>query len=254
MIRPGPDRPTGPGRQAVGTAGEGGRLPVEPAVWIAGVERRRGRSWQRVVGSDGRAWVVDHQALVLLGFLPDDPAAFPVPAGQRELRLLEEAEQGTARRRLLSLLAHRDRSRQELHRLLALWPFPEACVREAVQWACSLGYVDDEALAAEVIRQGRSRSLGRRALLHHLEQRGIQPTVAHQALTRHLPAEAELSQATGLARRYWRAHAQLGPAARARRAYAALLRRGYEEDLARRALRAALAAEGAELPELSTAE
>ena len=211
---------------------------------LLGVERRRGRSWYGIVAESGRTWVVDREALAQLRFLPHTPEAFPVPLSARERELLDEAERGTARRRLLSLLAHRARSRHELTRLLGLWPFPAACVEDAVRWAVGLGYVNDAELAGQLVAQAARNPMGRLALVEHLKRRGIEPNLARQVVDEQLPREEEQAQAVQLARKRLGAFKGLEQAERARRLYALLLRRGFGEEVARAAVRAALGNQG----------
>ena len=216
----------------------------EPVDRLVGVERRRGRSWYRVVAESGRSWVVDREALAQLRFLPDTPEGFPVPLSAGERALLEEAEQGTARRRLLSLLAHRARSRQELARLLALWPFPAGCVEDAVRWAVALGYVNDEELAGQLVEQVARNPMGRLAVVERLARRGIEPNLARRVVDEQLPPEQEQAQATQLARQRLAALRGLDETDQARRLYALLLRRGFDHEVARAAVRAVLGARG----------
>lgn len=216
---------------------------------LLGVERRRGRSWHRVIAESGRTWVLDREALGQLRFLPGSGEAYPVPVSARERELLDEAERGTARRRLLGLLAHRARSRRELERLLALWPFPEACVEDAVQWAVGLGYVNDEELAGQVVARSARHPMGRLGLLEHLKGLGIDPELARRVVDEQLPPDQEQARAAQLARRRLKALEGLSEPDKARRLYALLLRRGFDEEVARAAVRAALGSLGRAGPE-----
>ena len=241
----------GPSGVESGTAGterqpEGSGEAVDR---LLGVERRRGRSWHRVIAESGRTWVVDREALGQLRFLPGPGEAFPVPLSARERELLDEAERGTARRRLLSLLAHRARSRRELERLLALWPFPAACVEDAVQWAVGLGYVNDEELAGQLVARSARHPMGRLGLVEQLKGLGIDPELARRVVDEQLPPDQEQARAAQLARRRLGALKGLGEPEQARRLYALLLRRGFDEEVARAAVRAALAGRGRASPE-----
>lgn len=211
---------------------------------LLGVQRRRGRSWYLIVAESGRGWVVDREALAQLRFLPDAPESFPLAISARERELLDEAERGTARRRLLQLLAHRARSRQELVRLLALWPFPAGCVEDAVAWASGLGYVDDEELARQLVSLGERQPLGRQALLEKLQRRGIDPALARRVMDQQLPRDREQAQAVELARRRLATLRGLERGEQARRLYALLVRRGFDDEVAQTALRAVLGSRG----------
>lgn len=215
-----------------------------PAGQLVAIERRRGRSWYRLRAEDGESWVVDREAMLTLAFVPEDPGKLPVPltAGQRQL--LEEAERATARRRVLTLLAHRARSRRELERLVGLWPFRRESVADALSWAAQLGYVDDRELAEQIIALSRHHPVGRAGLIERLEQRGIDPDVARQAVQDEMPPEAEREQASRLLRKRLGALQSLPEPEKARRLWTLLLRRGFEAEVARAALAEVLGPQG----------
>lgn len=209
------------------------------------LEHRRGRSWYRAVADGGaRSWVLDREALRGLRFLAGGEAGLPVPLGPHELSLLEEAERATARRRVLVLLGQRARSAAELRRLLAAWPFSEASVEDAVAWAAELGYLDDRALAREMVALNYlRRPKGRRALLAEMEGRGIAPEVAADELEQHYPPGREQELAVELARRHAPSLKELPMEARVGRLFGYLARRGFDEEAVRRAVVAALGPE-----------
>lgn len=207
-----------------------------PAGRLAAVERRRGRSWYRLRAEDGEGWVVDREALLALSFVPDDPGRLPVPLTATQRQLLHEAERATARRRVLALLAQRARSRRELERLVALWPFRPESVADALSWAAELGYVDDRELAGQIIAASRHHPLGRAALVERLEQRGIDPDLARQAVQDEMPPELEREQASRLLRKRLAAMQGLPEPEQARRLWMMLVRRGFQEEVARAAL------------------
>lgn len=218
--------------------------PQETVDTLTALERRRGRSWYRLVAASGASWVLDREALEQLGFVPDSTGAFPRPVTRPEVGLLEEAQQATARRRLVRLLAYRARSRQELRLLLGLWPFPQQCVEQALQWAASLGYVDDEALARQLVASAPQRPLGRTGWREHLRQRGIEPELADRAVAE-LDAGWEREHARKLVAARLRSVAHLAPAQQAARLFGFLVRRGFDEEVARSVVREAVG----ELPE-----
>lgn len=196
--------------------------------WLVAVESRRGRSWHRLVAQSGEAWVVDRAALAALRFVPADPGALPVPLHAQERALLHEAERAAARRRVLSLLAQRARSRSELLRLVGLWPFRRDSVEDAVNWAAELGYVNDRELAAHMVARLRHSPVGREALLARMEERGIDPATARRAIAEEYPPEAEREHARRLARRRLTGLQSLQPLEQARRLASWLLGRGFD--------------------------
>ncbi len=205
----------------------------QPVDHLVAIESRRGRSWHRLVAQSGDAWVVDRAALAALGFVPSDTGALPVGLGAHQRALLDEAERATARRRVLVLLAQRARSRAELLRLMQLWPFRRESVEDAVNWAAELGYVNDRELAAQMAARLRGSPVGRPALLARMQQRGIDPGTAHQALAEEYPPEAEREQAHRAARRRLATLRDLEPPDQARRLASWLLGRGFELETVR---------------------
>lgn len=198
------------------------------------VEHRRGRSWWLVVGSAeaGRSWVVDRQALAELGFEGEG-------TGRPGCRDLDEAEHATARRRALVLLGHRARSEAELRRLLSLWPFQEDSIDDTMAWLRRLGYLDDPTLARDMVEARTVRApVGREALMAEMQARGIDPAAARRALEESYPRDRERQAALDLARRRARVLAGLEPREQARRLWAFLARRGFDEETVREAVSA----------------
>lgn len=209
------------------------------------LDHRRGRSWYRAVADGGaRSWVLDREALKGLRFLAEGDAHLPVPLGPNELSLLDEAERATARRRALVLLGQRARSTAELRRLLMAWPFNEASVDDAISWAAELGYLDDRALAQEMVALNFvRRPRGRRALLAEMESRGIAPEVGAGELEQHYPPAREQELAVELARRHAPSLKNLPMEQKVARLFGYLARRGFDEEAVRRAIVAALGPE-----------
>lgn len=206
------------------------------------LDHRRGRSWYRALADGGqRGWVLDREALRSLRFLAEGEASLPIPLGPQEIALLDEAERATARRRALVLLGQRSRSAAELRRLLSAWPFSEAAVQDAMAWAAELGYVDDRALAQEMLALNEiRRPRGRRALQCEMESRGIDARVAAEELEQHLPPARERELAEQLARRHAPSLESLPMQTRVARLFSYLARRGFDEEAVRRAVVAAL--------------
>ncbi|MBE3597712.1 MAG: regulatory protein RecX [Limnochordaceae bacterium] len=214
------------------------------AIRIASLERRRGRSWYRLMAASQEAWVVDQEALESLGLTAwasqGAGKAAPEPP-EIEPLLLEEAERATARRRAIRLLGQRARSEVEMRRLLGAWPFRPDTIEDTVRWVRALGYLDDTALAHDVVdlRVGRG-AVGRKALLLEMERRGIDESVALRVVAEKYPREREQEAALRLAMRQLAHLQRLAPAQRAARLWGYLVRRGFDEELAREvAVRAA---------------
>ena len=209
------------------------------------LDHRRGRSWYRAVADGGaRSWVLDREALRGLWFLAGGDASLPVPLGPTEVSLLDEAERATARRRALVLLGQRARSAAELRRLLLAWPFSEAAVDDALSWVAELGYLDDRALAEELVALNYvRRPRGRQALLAEMEGRGIAPDVAEDTVERHYPPDREQELAVQLAQRHAPSLTGLPMQTRVARLFGYLARRGFDEEAIRRAVVAALGPE-----------
>ena len=209
------------------------------------LEHRRGRSWYRVVAADGsRSWVLDREALEGLRLFTGGPAGSPVHLEAHQLPLLDEAERATARRRALVLLGHRSRSVAELRRLLEAWPFSAAAVEDALAWAKELGYLDDRALAQEMVTLNlERRGRGRRALMAEMESRGIPPEVGAAEVARHFPPAREGELAAEVARRHAPFLQGLPLEQQVARLWRYLSRRGFDEEAVRRAVLSALGPE-----------
>ena len=86
-----------------------------------------------------------------------------------------------ARKKALTLLTDRDRTRSELRDRLKRAGFPDEITDDAIAYAESYGYIDDERYAAHYIEvMSRTRSLKR--LRQDLREKGIEPAVIERAL------------------------------------------------------------------------
>jgi regulatory protein len=92
------------------------------------------------------------------------------------------------------------------------------------------------------------RGLSRRALAVELRRRGVDDSIAAEALTQ-VSDDAEVEAARRLVERKLASTRGLDAVTRTRRTLAALGRRGYAPGLVARLVREALAREGAEPPE-----
>ena len=107
-----------------------------------------------------------------------------------------------------------------------------------------VGLIDDAMFArAWVESRHTGRGLAKRALAFELRRRGVEPSVADQAVSA-LPAEQEEQTARALVAAKLASTRTLDPVARTRRLAGMLARKGYPPGLAFRVVRDALAEEG----------
>ena len=79
-----------------------------------------------------------------------------------------------AEARALRALRHRDHTRSSLDAVLARAELPEDVRTATVDWACSLGYVDDERFALRRAERLADRGVGDRAIVLDLERQGVE--------------------------------------------------------------------------------
>jgi len=117
------------------------------------------------------------------------------------------------RERALRILEVRDHSCEELRRkLLARGLGPEG-LDGLLEDLVRLGYLDDRRFASQFVRERARRGIGRLRVHRELEQRGIDPDLAREALDEQIPGE-ESESARALAER--RAQAGRSPQSTAR--------------------------------------
>lgn len=103
-----------------------------------------------------------------------------------------------------------------------------------------LGYLDDARLSEQVVHShGRRRGKGSGAILSELSRRGVETSIAREAVA-DLDPVAELENATQIAERRARQLRGLDRSTAERRLMAFLQRRGYPGEVTRTAVRAAL--------------
>ncbi|MFO8034953.1 MAG: regulatory protein RecX [Candidatus Bipolaricaulota bacterium] len=135
------------------------------------------------------------------------------------------------------LVGVRPRTESEVSRRLVAKGFPAEVVQRVIEWGRQAGLLDDQ-LFARLYAEDRllSRPCSRRLLAQELRRKGIDPAVAQAAANNALPEadEAELAtRALAGGQALWQ---RLSPEAARRRAAAFLLRRGFSQAVARRAL------------------
>ncbi|MGC5626805.1 regulatory protein RecX [Georgenia sp. Z1344] len=145
-----------------------------------------------------------------------------------------------ARAIALRSLAAAPRTRAQLAEKLADKGVAGDVAETLLDRLAAVGLIDDAELADRFVRTRHAeRHQGRRAIALELRRKGIEDEVAARALDQ-LGDEDEESAALEVARARLRATRRLDPAVRYRRTAAALGRKGFSGDVARRAMRTAL--------------
>jgi regulatory protein len=130
------------------------------------------------------------------------------------------------------------RSRQEIRRRLRSAGFEAEEIEQALVHLESVGLIEDDRFAREVVRDQAGRRLaGNRSIRANLLQKGVAPDVVDEALDE---AGEEAERAAELARQRALRLTGLAPEAAYRRLNGLLLRRGYAPGVAREACRTAL--------------
>jgi regulatory protein len=130
------------------------------------------------------------------------------------------------------------RSRQEIRRRLRSAGFEAEEIEQALVDLESVGLIEDDRFAREVVRDQAGRRLaGNRSIRANLLQKGVAPDVVDEALDE---AGEEAERAAELARQRALRLTGLAPEAAYRRLNGLLLRRGYAPGVAREACRTAL--------------
>ncbi|MEX2218018.1 MAG: RecX family transcriptional regulator [Phycisphaerales bacterium] len=146
-----------------------------------------------------------------------------------------------ARDAALKLLASRDLSRVELSAMLVQKKHSPEAAAAAVEELAALGLQSDGRVAEGHVRARLSACARARTLLElELERRGIEAPAAAAALDALLEGRDESRDALAIAREQVKtAPARMAPQSVLRRAFASLIRRGYDEETARQAVEAA---------------
>ncbi|MSQ30258.1 MAG: regulatory protein RecX [Dehalococcoidia bacterium] len=142
-----------------------------------------------------------------------------------------------ATRRGLELLAHKQRTERDIRAALA-FDFQPADIDRALKRLLGLGFLDDRAWSERYLGGQRAQTRGRSLLRGVLRARGVADEVATQALD----GRDELMAATEAARRRAPSLRSIADVERRRRRlYDFLRRRGFADDVCRRAVESALA-------------
>jgi len=153
---------------------------------------------------------------------------------ENALRVVQEAD---ALRQAFDYLGGRDRTETELRRRLGSRKFPQPIIATVLDRLRKQGLIDDRRYARECVRtQSARRGLGPRALYGKLVQRGVASSLVEEALVEELPDAEQESIAETLARtRLSRLRGASREEARPR-LYQFILRRGFDPDIAARAI------------------
>jgi regulatory protein len=176
--------------------------------------------------------MVDGKAAHVLGLAAIERLALSVGAstvGREHLVAREEATLRTYDRAVM-MLAARGRAAKDLERQLVRRGEPAEFARLAVERLASEGFVDDESYARSFVRsKSAGAGLARRRLQQELGRKGVERSVADQAIAEVFDDEQidEVAAATALAMKRARALSGADPAAARRRLYSFLARRGY---------------------------
>ncbi|MFI5061128.1 MAG: regulatory protein RecX [Actinomycetales bacterium] len=144
----------------------------------------------------------------------------------------------------LNQLARRGMSRWELEQVLEKREIDPCTAQAEVDRLESVGLLDDEALAANLVyTQHTRKGLGRSAIEQELKRRHIDPLIIEEALEE-IAADDELERATELAMKRIGQLASYDDETAKRRLHGFLARKGYDSSTVRHAMDAALATRG----------
>ena len=203
---------------------------------IVASPRREGRFELMVDGRPAATVSLDivERLLLRVGETLSEARQAAVEAAAAELRTYDRA---------LNLLAFRPRSSRELRRQLVRKGEPELFADSAVARLTASGLLDDAEFARQFARSKVvGKGMSKRRLEQELFRKGVERETATDAIHDVLSDEDvdEAGMLDRLARKKARTLMALDPAARRRRLYGFLARRGHEPDAIRRAIDSAL--------------
>lgn len=137
-----------------------------------------------------------------------------------------------AREIALRALTHSARSESQLRETLTARGIESAVIDHVLTRYREVGLVDDNALAAAIVRtRHHERGQSRRAIAQELTRKGFDDGAIASALAQ-IDDDAEWRAARELATRRWQRTAELDDDARIRRVVGMLGRKGYSPDVA----------------------
>lgn len=150
--------------------------------------------------------------------------------------------ESVARTICLRLLTIRARTRAELDEALTARQVPREAADRVLDRLVEVGLVDDQAFAERFVAvRHQDRGLARRELSRQLRDKGIDPTIAAEAVAG-LDPEQERQTGQRLVERRLRSMSSLEPAVQTRRLVGMLARKGYSPSVAFQIVRDVLGA------------
>ena len=140
-------------------------------------------------------------------------------------------ERGKARKRAFTALGRKPLSRSELIERLIRAGHDEETATAVADELASDGWLDDAALAREIVQQTLARRpAGRQLLIEKIRKRGIEEELDHTAVDEALDRDDPTESALQLAEQRYRSMHSLPPATAARRLAGLLHRRGFDDE------------------------
>ena len=204
-------------------------LPLPPGGTVTGIvasHRAPGRF--TVMVDDSAAHTLGLASIERLGLFVG-----ATTVGREELIAREEGILRTYDRAVM-MLAARGRAAKDLERQLVRKGEPAEFARLAVERLASEGFVDDESYARSFVRSKSSGAgLARRRLQQELGRKGVERTVADEAIAEVFEQDSvdEVETAIALATKRLHAVRNADPQTQSRRIYSFLARRGYPPDV-----------------------
>jgi regulatory protein len=143
----------------------------------------------------------------------------------------------TCREAALAAIARRAHTREELSRKLRRKGFGADEIAAALEALAARGYLDDAATSASLARSRTERGVGRRRIASELRSRGVGDDDVSGALAGIPPAEEKAALVRALDKRARSLGAGLTPAARSKKLFDHLVRRGFSTAAVLEALR-----------------
>ena len=143
--------------------------------------------------------------------------------GEEAERLMAALHRSGLKEKALSLLARKPQSRKELERKLSQWEATQEEAAAICERMEELGYLDDAAYAAQVVRYYSAKGYGERKLRDELYRRGIPRELWDEALEGAADPSAAIEE---FLRKKWRGTLPDDPR-ELKKASDALARRGY---------------------------
>lgn len=140
-------------------------------------------------------------------------------------------EKQKAMDRAVRALASRAHSEAEIVKKLEASGYEESIIAQVMAKLVEYGLVDDAAFARDWARARARRGMGRYRIAQELRMKGIEGDMAEMALSA-IDEDASFASAVALCEK----HLRRGDERAKKRAYDALIRRGYAYDVAKEAL------------------